>query len=87
MDYKKDIGDTLKESSKNIDLATLITCIIHLYGENLTIDESVLENILISMLSEDGYNIALYINNVPEANDKLNWHYDVSDGEWYITSK
>jgi hypothetical protein len=87
MDYKSDIRDTLKDSSKIIDLTTLITSIIHLYGENSTIDESVLENILISMLSEDGYNIALYINNVPEARYKLNWHYDVSEGEGYITLK
>ena len=86
MDYKSDIRNLLKDS-KNIDLTTLIVSIIHLYGENLTIDESVLENILISMLSKDGYNIAFYINNTPEANDKLNWHYDVSEGEWYITSK
>ncbi len=87
MDYKKDIRDTLKDSSKNIDLATLIESIIHLYGENLTIDESVLENILISMLSEDGYNMACFINNVPEARCKLNWHYDVIEGEGYITLK
>ena len=87
MNYKKDIRDLLKESSKNIDLATLIESIIYLYGENLTIDESVLENILINMLTDDGYNMALYINNVPEARCKFNWHYDISEGEGYITLK
>tara|TARA_Y100000817_G_scaffold153853_1_gene120246 strand:- start:129 stop:392 length:264 start_codon:yes stop_codon:yes gene_type:complete len=87
MDYKNDIRNLLKESSKNIDLETLIESIVHLYGENSTIDESVLENILISMLSEDGYNMALYINNVPEARCKFNWHYDISEGEGYITLK
>ena len=86
MDYKSDIRNLLKDS-KCIDFATLIKSIIHLYGENSFIDASVLENILINMLSEDGYNIACFINNTPEANNKLNWHYDVSKGEGYITLK
>ena len=86
MEYKSDIRNLLKDS-KCIDFATLITSIIHLYGENSKIDESVLENILISMLSEDGYNMACFINNTPSENYKLNWHYDISDGEWYITLK
>jgi len=86
MDYKNDIRNLLKDS-KNIDLATLIESIVHLYGENLTIDESVLENILINILSEDVYNLACFINNVPEARCKLNWHYDVIEGEGYITLK
>ena len=87
MDYKSDNRNLLKDS-KCIDFETLITSIIHLYGEeNSFIDAHVLENILINMLSEDGYNIACFINNTPEANNKLNWHYDISDGEWYITLK
>ena len=86
MDYKNDIRNLLKDS-KNIDLETLITSIVHLYGENSTIDESVLENILINILSEDVYNLACFINNVPEARCKLNWHYDISEGEGYITLK
>lgn len=86
MDYKSDIRNLLKDS-KCIDFATLITSIIHLYGENSKIDASVLEDILIKILSEDGYNMAHYINNTPEANDKLSWHYDISEGEGYITLK
>jgi hypothetical protein len=86
MDYKRDIRNLLKDS-KCIDFATLITSIIHLYGENSKIDASVLEDILINMLSEDSYNIACFINNTPSANDKLNWHYDISEGEGYITLK
>jgi hypothetical protein len=86
MEYKSDIRNLLKDS-KCIDFATLITSIIHLYGENSKIDASVLEDILINMLSEDGYNMACFINNTQEAKDKLNWHYDISEGEGYITLK
>ena len=45
MEYKSDIRNLLKDS-KCIDFATLITSIIHLYGENSKIDASVLEDIL-----------------------------------------
>ena len=86
MEYKSDIRNLLKDS-KCIDFATLITSIIHLYGENSKIEASVLEDILIKILSEDGYNMAHYINNTPEAKDKLNWHYDISEGEGYITAR
>ena len=86
MEYKQDIKSFIKKADK-IDLNDLITTIIHLYGKNNQIDESLLENILINILTEDGYNIACLIYNTPGARDKLNWHYDIQKGEGYITSK
>ena len=86
MNYKSDIKSLIKDKVE-IDFTNLITTIISLYGEDLHIDESILENILISILTEDGYNMACFIYNTPGAREKLNWHYDVQKGEGYITSK
>ena len=86
MNYKSDIRNHLKDV-KSIDFTKLTSTIILLYGEDQQIDESVLENILINILTEDGYNIACFIYNTPEARRKLKWRYNIQEGEGYITSK
>tara|TARA_B100001063_G_scaffold197919_1_gene190292 strand:- start:241 stop:501 length:261 start_codon:yes stop_codon:yes gene_type:complete len=86
MNYKSDIRNHLKDV-KSIDFTKLISTIILLYGEDQQIDESVLENILINILTEDVYNIACFIYNTPKARHKLKWHYYIQEGEGYITSK
>ena len=86
MNYKQDIKSLIKDRIE-IDFTKLISTIILLYGEDQQIDESALENILIDILTEDGYNMACFINNTPIVRDKLNWHYDIQKGEGYITSK
>ena len=86
MNYKSDIRNHLK-GVKSIDFTKLISTIILLYGEDQQIDEYVLENILINILTEDGYNMACFIYNTPRAMDKLKWYYDIQKGEGYIISK
>lgn len=86
MEYKTGIK-MLLDHSKNIDFTTLISSIILLYGVDSSIEESVLKKILVKILSEDGYNMACFICNNPEASEVFNWHYDISEGEGYITIK
>ena len=86
MNYKQEIKSLIK-GSVEIDFTELISNIILLYGEDQQIDESVLESILINILTEDGYNIACFIYNIPEARYKLKWHYDIQEGEGYIKTK
>ena len=86
MNYKQEIKSLIK-GSVEIDFIELISTIILLYGEDKQIDESILENILISILTEDGYNIACFIYNTPDARNKLIWQYNVQEGEGYIKTK
>lgn len=91
MDYKSKIQYHF-EGIERVDLTNLISAIIELYGgindsNKMIISESKLEEILINLLTTDGYDMACFVNNLPEARDKLNWHYDIKEGEGYITEK
>jgi len=91
MDYKSKIRSHFQEL-EIVDLTTLITAIIELYGDindsnKMIMSESKLEEILINLLTTDGYDIACFVNNSPEAREKFNWHYVIKEGEGYITNK
>ena len=90
MDYKSKIYFHFG-GAERVDLTTLITAIIELYGEkndsNKNISEHKLEEILINLLTTDGYDMACFVNNLPEAREKLNWYYDIKEGEGYISEK
>jgi len=53
----------------------------------MVIDGNKLDRILKNILGNDGATAAWFHYNSPEVQAKLNWHYDVNEGEGYYTTK
>ena len=53
----------------------------------MVIDGNKLDRILKNILGNDGTTAAWFHYNNPEVRARLNWHYDVNEGEGYYTTK
>jgi hypothetical protein len=90
MDYKAAISqNTDKKQLSFNELAQIIT---GLSGDErpegtMEIDGNKLDKILQSILGEDGTTAAWFHYNTPEVQARLNWHYEVNEGEGYYTVK
>ena len=71
---------------QKISLTTLIETIISKYGNDNSMTETMLDNILNIILGE-GKGIAFAINNDSIYSSKLKFHFDTRLGEGIITTK
>ena len=101
MDYKNQLQEHF-QGKNVIDLTTLIEGIVVLFGNTkdikrdnpsivitsskMHISEDNLNIILNQLLTEDGTDMALAINN-SESFNKLKWEYNIQEGQGYITIK
>lgn len=67
---------------QEIDFGELGVFIVNKYGEEGKICADKFEQIMINLLTEDGYNIAKYITRNDKARQKLKWRYvtNLKDG-------
>ena len=80
MGYAEDI--LAHYGSQEIDLGELGTFIVNNYGEEGKICAQKFENIMINLLTKDGYNLARFVTGNDEAKQKIKWRYvtDLKDG-------
>ena len=71
---------------QKISLTTLIETIISKYGNDSSMTETMLDNILNILLGE-GKDIAFAINNDSIFSSKLKFHFDTQLGQGIITTK
>ena len=80
MGYAEDI--LAHYGSQEIDFGELGVFIVNNYGEKGTIRTDKFEQIMINLLTEDGYNVAKLITGDDKARKKLKWRYvtNLKDG-------
>ena len=88
--YKEDIRKMCTYKS-TLNLYELIEILIELYGSYNDNKEKYLstdsiEDMLNMILTKDGRLAACFVMNTPEAKGKLNWHYNINEGEGYLTT-
>ena len=85
---KQDYVSTIRSCypGQKISLTTLIQTIISKYGNDDSMTETMLDNIL-NILLVEGKDIALAVNNDPMFSEKLSFHFDTQLGEGFITTK
>ena len=89
--YKNDIRK-YHNNCGTLSFTELIETLVVLYGfhneenYNKYLSEEELDSMSNNILTKDVADLAYFIMNTPGATDKLNWHYDVSSGETFITS-
>lgn len=76
---KDDIRNFTKEEKLN--LYELIDIIFKIYGDTTDIEKT-----LDALLTRDVRIGACFVMNVPEAKGKIDWHYNVMEGEGYFTT-
>ena len=90
MDYRAAIHqNTNKQQLSFTELAQIIA---GLSGDEqpdgtMVIDGNQLDTILKTILGKDGTTAAWFHYNNPEVQSKINWHYEVNEGEGYYTTK
>lgn len=90
MDYKTAIRENTNKP--HLSFTELAKIIAGLAGNErpdgaMEIDGNQLNTILKSFLGKDGTTAAWFHYNSPEVQAKINWHYDVNEGEGYYTLK
>ena len=85
---KQDYVSTIRccYPGQKISLTTLIQTIISKYGNDDSMTETMLDNILNILLGE-GKDIAFAINNDSIFSSKLKFHFDTQLGQGIITTK
>ena len=85
---KQDYVSTIRSCypGQKISLTTLIQTIISKYGNDDSMTETMLDNILNILLGE-GKDIAFAINNDSIFSRKLKFHFDTQLGQGIITTK
>ena len=85
---KQDYVSTIRSCypGQKISLTTLIQTIISKYGNDDSMTETMLDNILNILLGE-GKDIAFAINNDSIFSSKLKFHFDTQLGQGIITTK
>ena len=85
MDIKKDILNYSGE--KKLSFTDLLLALVYLYGDDSNkLCENKLNELLNILLTKDGSDLAWFIYNTPEAQEKLDWTYDSVSGESFITN-
>lgn len=90
MDYKAAIRENTNKP--HLSFTELAKIIAGLAGNErpdgtMEIDGNQLNTILKTILGTDGATAAWFYYNNPEVRAKINWHYDVNEGEGYYTLK
>ena len=85
---KQDYVSTIRSCypEQKISLTTLVETIISKYGNDSSMTETMLDNILNILLGE-GKDIAFAINNDSIFSSKLKFHFDTQLGQGIITTK
>ena len=71
---------------QKISLTTLIETIISKYGNDNSMTETMLDNILNILLGE-GKDMAFAVHNEPTFSKKLKFHFDTQLGQGFFTTK
>ena len=71
---------------QKISLTTLIETIISKYGNDNSMTETMLDNILNILLGE-GKDMAFAVHNEPTFSRKLKFHFDTQLGQGFFTTK
>ena len=71
---------------QKISLTTLIQTIISKYGNDDSMTETMLDNILNILLGE-GKDLAFTVHNEPALSKKLKFHFDTLIGQGFFTTK
>ena len=90
MDYKAAISENTNKSQ--LSFTELAQIIAGLAGDEqsdgtMNINGNQLDTILKTILGKDGTTAAWFYYNNPEVRAKINWHYEVNEGEGYYTLK
>jgi hypothetical protein len=90
MDYQAAICQNTNK--KQLSFSELATIIAGLAGDEqsdgkMKINGDKLDTVLRSILGENGTTAAWFHFNNPEVQAKLNWHYEVNEGNGYYTTK
>jgi len=90
MDYKSAIRENTNKQELSFD--ELAEIIAGLAGDaqkdgTKVIDGNNLDKVFKTLLGKDGTTAAWFHYNNSEVQAKINWHYDVNDGQGYYTEK
>ena len=85
---KQDYVSTIRSCypGQKISLTTLIETIISKYGNDNSMTEIMLDNILNILLGE-GKDMAFAVHNEPTFSKKLKFHFDTQLGQGFFTTK